>query len=521
MSQYPIMEAGCVMLACLGAIVLCGACAQPAASPPALPVEPCESVMVAQARQAISSLKASGEAHGGTQAAISATYTGTLRVEAHMMMPGLTRAIPVTVEVIDDPASRALLVRETTGPARNVETTLVLDGRVASQFDAAGVFKELSGDEALGAMADASCWMPWSVVRAGLGARPTCRVGATQAWRGESFTPVTFVDAAHRACSVLLDGSQRVGRVEVLAADQRLGDVCHWTAFAGFEQRGGAWVPRTITRFMVRPDVTLRYELSLARLEIGGTTRDAFLLPEAHRGDIASWGTPKLAGTGIEFVPVGEHVWAAEIGASDSRVLVLERDHDLVTLGAPDGDGVCAGLVAALARSFPGKPVGLAAFGHHHPAPSGGLRAIAATGATIVLPRGLEAYARWMLARKTDLGPPAVSPQREPRLDLFDGETTIDCGDEKPRLIDIGEKSAHAFHYVVFYLPKAGVLFEDDLGYFPANRPARANPRLVGLVGALDAMHVRPTRLIQSWPVKGVLKEVSWADVEAIVKAGK
>ncbi|MFA6045334.1 MAG: hypothetical protein WC718_10150 [Phycisphaerales bacterium] len=487
---------------------------------PDVPVDPCESAMIADARRAISNLKAAAAQHGGERTAISATYEGTLRVEAHMLRPGMTREIPVTIEVIDDPQSQGLRVRETSGQKRSVETTIILGGRVASQSDADGPFKELVGEAAQSAAADAVCWMPWSALRAGLAAPSSCRLGPPLTWQGATITPVTCVDRAGRACSVLLDGEHRVGRIEALAADQRLGDVCAWTSLSDFEQHEGAWVPRKMSRFVVQPSVTLRYDLSLTAVHIGSVPPDTFTLPEARKADIASWGV-RSPGAGIEFVAVAPRVWAAEVAASDSRVLVIERDHDLVTVGAPDGDEVCTALIAALRERFPDKPIGIATVGHHHPAPSGGLRAMAATGATIVLPRGLEAYARWMLSRSTDLGAPAVAFKGEPRLQLFDGETTIDCGDEQLRLFDIGEKSAHAYHFVVFYLPKAGVLFEDDLGYFPNNRAARSNPRLVGLVEAMGGLQIKPTRLIQAWPVRGVLREVPWPDVEAIVSPAK
>lgn len=493
---------------------------QDSLKPPETPVEACDSRIVRQAREAIERLKAAAEVHGGAPGVKRARYEGTLRVEAHMMRPGMTSAMPVEIEVIDDPAAHGLLVRETTGQRKSTETTICLDGRVAYQADPSGAFKELTGDALGTTKAEAACWTPWSVVRAALSAGPTCRLGAREKWEGGESTPITFVDASHHACTVFTDDAHRVERVETLGADQRLGDVCNWVNFGEFEQRDGVWVPKKISRFMVRPAITLRYDLVLTEVKRGESAREVFELPAAHKGEIGTWGAAAPA-AGVEFVSVSSGVWTADIAASDSRVLIVERAHDLVTVGAPDGDEVCGTLLAALKAKFPEKPIGIAAIGHHHPAPSGGLRAMAASGATIVLPRGLEGYARWMLGRSTALGAPAVEVKGQPRLQMFEGETTIDCGEEQLRLIDIGEKSAHAFHFVVSYLPKAGVLFEDDLGYFPASRAAKANPRLVGLVEAMSERHVTPTRLIQAWPVKDVLREVPWADVEAIVKDPK
>ena len=59
-------------------------------------------------------------------------------------------------------------------------------------------------------------------------------------------------------------------------------------------------------------------------------------------------------------------------------------------------------------------------------------------------------------------------------------ETRVEAGANSVILLDIADRSAHAFHYVVFWFPATGILFEDDLGYFPEKLPATAGQRLVG-----------------------------------------
>ena len=48
---------------------------------------------------------------------------------------------------------------------------------------------------------------------------------------------------------------------------------------------------------------------------------------------------------------------------------------------------------------------------------------------------------------------------------------------------------------------------------------ARVGPRLMGLAEVLDVMQIEPKRLVQLWPVKGVLREVEWSVVADMVRA--
>lgn len=492
---------------------------QPAApvAPPE-PIDYCRSATIADARSAINTLRAADRVHSGPAAACTAVYEGTAALEGHMMRPGMVRSTPVRFEFAVD--GDRLSLKEISGPGgARIETTLVVRGRVAQQPAADAPFAECGPTESPAAAADASRWLPGTVVRAAVKAAPSCRTGPAAEFEGQTCRTVTFADAAGMACTLLIDATDRVVRLESLAADQRLGDVCNWTRFDGWEERGGVQVPERITRFVVLPSVTIRYELSLVEFRVGEASPAAFGLPADRGADIPSWDAAEPAGAGLEFVAVGPSVWSVEVAAADTRVMVIERAADLVVLDAPDGDGVCSGIIAALRERFPGKPVALVAFGHHHPSPSGGLRAFAAAGATILCPRRLEDHVRAQLARPTTLGPPAIAGPAEPRLSLFDGDTTIECGDVRVRLISIDERSVHAFSYTVFYFPELGLIFEDDLGYFPAAGAARVNPRLMGLMSELEARGIRPTRLVQAWPVKGAVREVEWAAVAELVCA--
>jgi hypothetical protein len=379
-------------------------------------------------------------------------------------------------------------------------------------------FKEIAGTDAGEAAASAMRWLPATALHACLAARASCRASASVELDGITLSPITFTDASACACSLLLDGEGRVARIESLAAHPRLGDVCEWTRFDGYARRGKVVVPARVSRFVVPSSVTLEYDLELASFQDAPPPPASFEIPEARRADVPAFGRASPA-SGFELVELAPRLWSVEIAAADTRALVIERESDLVLIDAPDGDDVSVSLLGALAAKFPAKRVSLATFGHHHPSPSGGLRAIAASGATILAPRGLEPHVRWLLARPVTLGGAAVAGPKEPALEWFEGQTRIEAGPNSVTLLDIADRSAHAFHFVVFYFPESGLLFEDDLGWFPEKGNPRWSQRLAGLGQALAEAKIVPKRLVQAWPVKGAKREVPWSEVQATIDA--
>jgi glyoxylase-like metal-dependent hydrolase (beta-lactamase superfamily II) len=482
------------------------------------PVDVTRSAMLEQVRAAVEMVRAAESRGPKLARGFSAVYEGDVLLEAHDRLPGQRRRTPVRI-AIDCAGPGRFAIRETTGrPGRvSTETTLVEGSQVARQGSERAPFKELTGSDAAAGLASAQRWFPALALSAALRERASCRPGAAVKHDGVILSPLTFTDASGHACTLLLDGGGRLARVESLAAHPRLGDVSDWTRFEKYELRGEVEVPTRLLRFDVAASVTIEYELELRSFRDGPPPPERVGAPESRRSEIPGFGARPDPMTGFEVVGLAPGLWAVEIAAADARVLVIERESDLVLIDAPDGDDVTVALLRALAARFPDKPVRLAAFGHHHPSHSGGLRAIAASGATIVAPKGLEAHLRGLLARPVTLGAPAVAGPSEPSFQLFEGQTRIEAGPSSVMLLDIADRSAHAFHFVVFYFPESGILFEDDLGWFPEKGNASWSPRLAGLGVALAEARIAPKRLVQAWPVKGAKREVPWPEVQDLI----
>ncbi|MFT3686316.1 MAG: hypothetical protein QM783_15585 [Phycisphaerales bacterium] len=403
---------------------------------PETPVRYCDSLIVEQTRSAIGCVRAVA---AGMPKSGSVVYEGTVKIEGHLMRPGMTYQRPVRLEVSFDTGAGSIRVCESVGSGRSlsVETVVLRNGRVAKQERAGAPFRELI-DERADEWAAATGWFPSLVAGEALKAAPSCRLGAGVSADGGLLTPVSFSDGNARACTLLLGDKDRPVRVERLVADDRLGDVCNWTSFADWQERDSGVVPARLSRFQVVKDATLRYELSLASFDGAPPAAGMFDVPAEHRGTVADWGVERQEGGAI--VEVGKGLWEVDVESADSRVLVIERKDDLVVLEAPANDAVCRGILERLCVKFPSKPVGVVAVGHHHPASSGGVRAFAAAGATVVVPRAMESFIREALSRPVSLGGPVLA-ERDVKVDVFDGERMLGEGETAVRLVDIGERS--------------------------------------------------------------------------------
>src|SRR5262249_34958072 len=121
-------------------------------------------------------------------------------------------------------------------------------------------------------------------------------------------------------------------------------------------------------------------------------------------------------------------------------------------------------------------------------------------------------------ARKFTIAPDRLArSHRTPTIELVRGRR--DLGDALAA-IDIGKRSNHTDEYLLFYLPRAKLPYEGDLGWLTRpRRPLRARSRAAGILQTIDEQHLDVDRLVQSWPVAGNTGEVSLVQLRALVAA--
>lgn len=223
------------------------------------------------------------------------------------------------------------------------------------------------------------------------------------------------------------------------------------------------------------------------------------------------------------IVELAPGVFAAEMEAIDSRSLIVEfSDHLAVAelaVGSENGERI----VEAARRRWPNKPIRYALFSHHHPHYTGGIRALIAEGATFVTTPGNEAMIRERATLPFTIRPDRLARSPKPvSIRTFADRTELADAANQLIAINYGKRSEHTDEFVVFYLPRAKLLFESELGWFRMDDGTlRGSRRAKTLLEWLASEKLDVERLAQGWPMRGNERELSRARLAELVAPAK
>ena len=237
---------------------------------------------------------------------------------------------------------------------------------------------------------------------------------------------------------------------------------------------------------------------------------DSFDPPRTTEEDESMTAEPRI----VELAP---HVFAAEMEDVDSRSLIVEFEDHLALIEFAIGSLNGERLADAAKKRWPGKPIRYALFSHYHPSYAGGLRAMIAEGATVIAPAGNEAFVRGIAALPFTVEPDRLARAPRPlQLQTFTAALVIE--DSMNRLVayNYGARSNHADDFVVFWLPRARILFETELGWVMSDGKLRAIRRAAPFLKWIDERHLDVARLVQSWPRRGNVGAMARSELEAL-----
>ena len=401
--------------------------------------------------------------------------------------------------------------------ARSVESTLLLGDRVLRRDDASSPWVELAG-----AVAGDAAWIVWSAVPGLMSARGMARLGhglgggAINEYRSRFVWPDPL-----GAVTVELDVVDQPIQLQVATSDPWRGSVLRDCRYFGTTQQANLTWPDSVAT--VAYPAGAMYRMRERRTAIEDVTSLAALaLPDSVR---------PAAPARTDTIPVtrelAPHVWAVTLKDAETQSLVLEFADHLVVLetscDVPHGER----LKAAIARLSP-KPVRYVSFSHYHPDYTGGLRPFIADTATIVCAQSNRAYVDEIAHWSFQLDPDRLWKRRTggivPHVDtLTVGRWRHADALNEVVVIDIGAKSHHTDAYSVFWLPRAKLLFEGDLGWFASPGGVRASTRAAGLLAAIDEAKIAPARVVQSWTPGATAPALPLRELRALVaaRAGK
>ena len=300
----------------------------------------------------------------------------------------------------------------------------------------------------------------------------------------------TVRTAAGDELSLYFDPQQRfLMGVETTDTEALAGDVPAQYSFSDFKAVDGVTLPHTITITKGGKNYSaVTFESAIVN---DPAIEKEFEIPEA-----ASKQADEAIAAG-EFSPVAlvkmaDGVYFARAYSHNS--LVVEFPSGLTVVEAPYTDAQSATLVRVLKAQFPDKPIRYVAVTHHHSDHIGGVRGLAATGATVLVEKGHEVPLRTILESHhthpvDELERKRSAGEKVGAIDVYEGRKTITDGRQTLELLAF-TGSPHADPMVLAYVTGPKILFQSDL-WFPGTG-GTGNPAAKQLLDSIHKLNLKP-----------------------------
>ncbi|PYS49879.1 MAG: hypothetical protein DMG13_22410 [Acidobacteria bacterium] len=189
----------------------------------------------------------------------------------------------------------------------------------------------------------------------------------------------------------------------------------------------------------------------------------------------------------VELVEVSKGVYHVK-GSSHHSMAIEMKDH-LIVVEAPLYEERSAAVMKALAEKFPAKPIKYVVVTHFHIDHSGGIRAYAAKGATIVAHESIVPFLKTVLSRPKTIRPDSLAKAGNlaPNIEDVNDTKSLTDGERTVELRQI--PNPHAKAMLVAYLPAEKILFVSDL--FTPGTPV--DPSNTNGIANANALHTALT----------------------------
>jgi glyoxylase-like metal-dependent hydrolase (beta-lactamase superfamily II) len=323
----------------------------------------------------------------------------------------------------------------------------------------------LSGDYAWNVMGDAATPAPITLAERQfqLWSTPHGVIKAAMAGKGTmQGRTITFGVPGSFKATATLDAANLVERVDAMLANPVLGDMAVTVSYADYRDFGGVKFPSKI-----RQSYGGFPALELTVTEVKPNVAADIPVPDNVRQATNPYVkvTSQQAADGVWYVTGGTH----------HSVVIEMKDH-LIVVEGPLNDDRALAVIKEARTLVPNKPIKYLIVSHHHFDHSGGVRAFAGEGATLITHDASRQYFEKIVAAPATVSPDhlaksgkkaAVEGVRDRRV-LTDGTRTV----EIRQIAGI----QHADDMLMVYLPKEKLLIEADAYTPPAPNTAPMSP---------------------------------------------
>jgi len=295
---------------------------------------------------------------------------------------------------------------------------------------------------------------------------------------------IKFTLPGRFAVLAMVDGQNLIEKIEAVVPNAVLGDMLVEIRYSEYKDFGGVKFPMKIRQTIGgHPALDLTVTDVQPNIAVNVTIPDAILNAANPYAKVTSQN-------------VAEGVWYLTGGTHHSVVIEM-KDH-LIVVESPLSDDRAAAVLAEV-KKLSSKPIKYVIASHHHFDHTGGLRAVAAEGVTIIAHDANKAFLEKALAAPSVVNPDRLAKSGKKgtvegagaRRTLTDGTRTVD-------LHQITDNIHHG-GIVMVHLPKEKLLVEADVYTPPApNAPpaTTVNPTWVSLADNIKRLNLAVDQLL-------------------------
>ena len=286
--------------------------------------------------------------------------------------------------------------------------------------------------------------------------------GSTIEGAGENQVTLRFIDGT--TYQVSLDGTTHlITGLEFTEDTNPYGDLAKVRTFSDYQDAGGVQLPfKETTEAMGETiqarewsSISINGELNEEQFAIAEGLEE--LAKQIGHGDTIEVATSELA----EGVYFGESM--------HMNNMWVEFEDFIAVIEGPGNEMHSLEAIRQIRETSGDKPIRYLITSHHHSDHTGGIRAYAAEGATLVTHANNEEVIREILTRPHTLKPDSLSQSGlEPQIEVVEETHTITDGNRSIELLHV--PNPHASGYLAIYLPKERLLFESDLFQIQGDR---------------------------------------------------